>query len=101
MLLLSWQLAVSIDFSPLMKVPKAAVLAHRVGLSNTLRIRTAIIFGVECKHSAMAESPAARQEGQQRCGLDFTRLAQHHQGVPFLPVPGSMGGGGISKHNAQ
>ena len=54
MVLLSWQLATSIDFSPLTKIYQAAVLAYRFCFSmvasrgtNTLRIPTAIIFSAE------------------------------------------------------
>ena len=81
MLPLSWQLAVSIDFSPLTKIHQAALLAHRFcfsvvvgGGSNTLRIYTAIIFSAECKQRSAPRSAPLRYT---RHSLGFTGLAQH------------------------
>ena len=70
MLLLSWQWAASIHFSPLTKIHKAAVLAPPVSVCpseegrgiNPLPIHTAILFSAECTHSAMAECPTALHE---------------------------------------
>ena len=64
MMLLSWQLAASIDFSPFTKIYQVAVLAHHFCFSvvrgcgtNTLRIHTAILFDAKCKPSARWSAP--------------------------------------------
>ena len=66
MLLLSWQLAASIDLSPLTKIPQFALLAHRFCFSiggeswcQHVKGPHGDIVSAECKHSAAAECPAA------------------------------------------
>ena len=65
MLLLSWQLAASIDFSPLTTIHQAAVLAHRLCFSIGSRpwhqrVKHPHSNNRQCgvqAHSAMAECP--------------------------------------------
>ena len=88
MMLLPWRVALSFGAPPpLTKIPHNCVAPSSEG-GLCRRVRMAIAFGAERRHSAMAQCPAALQVHIQRRGLDFTG------GVCSIDIKGAGGGAG-------